>query len=105
MRGPNLTNTLIGTLIRFREEDIAVMGDIDSMFYQVRVPLRDASFLRFLWWKYGDPSKSVTEYQMVAHLVSVTSSPCCANFCLRKTAQDWKGYFSEETVNTVLKNV
>lgn len=49
LRGPNLTNTLIRTLIRFREEEIAVMGDIDIMFYQVRVLFRDASFLRFLW--------------------------------------------------------
>nr|XP_034339443.1 uncharacterized protein LOC105341007 [Crassostrea gigas] len=104
LQGPNLTNTLIGTLIRFREDEIAVMGDVDSMFYQVRVPLQDASFLRFLWWKDGDPSKSVTEYQMVVHLFGATSSPSCANFCLRKTTQDWKGYFSEETVNTVLKN-
>lgn len=41
---------------------------------------------------------------MVVHLFGATSSPSCANFCLRKTAEDWKGYFSEETVNTVLKN-
>lgn len=49
LQGPNLTNTLIGTLIRFPEVEIAVMGDIDTMFYQVLVPLRDAPFLRFLW--------------------------------------------------------
>ena len=30
-----MTNTLVGTLLRFREEEIAFMGDIDSMFYQV----------------------------------------------------------------------
>lgn len=41
---------------------------------------------------------------MVVHLFGAVSSPSCANFFLRKTAQDWKGYFSEETVNTVLKN-
>lgn len=80
------------------------MGNIDSMFYQVRIPLRDDSFLQFLWWKDGDPSKSVTEYQMVVHLFGATSLPSCANFCHRKTAEDWKGYFSEEIVNTVLKN-
>ncbi|VDI00950.1 Hypothetical predicted protein [Mytilus galloprovincialis] len=48
LQGPNLTNTLIGTLIRFRQEEIAIMGDIDSMFYQVRVPSHDSNFLRFL---------------------------------------------------------
>ena len=29
-----MTNTLVGTLLRFREEDIAFMGDKDSIFYQ-----------------------------------------------------------------------
>ena len=48
LQGPNLTNTLIGTLLRFREEEIAIVGDIESMFYQVRVPETDANFLKFL---------------------------------------------------------
>ncbi|XP_062566787.1 uncharacterized protein LOC134229094 [Saccostrea cucullata] len=104
LQGPNLTNTLIGTLMRFREEEIAVMGDIDSMFYQVRVPPQDATFLRFLWWKDGNPSNSLLEYQMIVHLFGATSSPSCANFCLRKTAQDWSGHFSDETIKTVLQN-
>ena len=88
LQGPNLTNTLVGTLIRFREEEIAIMGDIDSMFYQVRIPPQDATFLRFLWWNNRNFSSSIMKYQMVVHLFGATSSPSCANFCLRKTAQD-----------------
>ena len=80
LQGPNLT--------RFREEEIAFMGDIDSMFYQVRVRPEDTSFLRFLWWNDGNPSSNVVEFQMMVHLFGATSSPSCANFCLRKTAQD-----------------
>ena len=45
MQGPDLTNTLIGALMRFREEPIAMMADIESMFYQVRVPETDADLL------------------------------------------------------------
>ncbi|XP_048753936.2 uncharacterized protein LOC125665332 [Ostrea edulis] len=104
LQGPNLTNTLIGTLMRFREEEIAVMGDIDSMFYQVSVPQQDATFLRFLWWKDGNPSSSIIEYQMVVYLFGATSSPSCDNFCLRKTAQDCTGHFSDETIKTVFQN-
>ncbi|CAC5363980.1 unnamed protein product [Mytilus coruscus] len=33
-QGPNLTNTLIGTLIRFRQEEITIMGDIDTLGVQ-----------------------------------------------------------------------
>ena len=40
----------------------------------------------------------------MVHLFRATSSPSCANFCLRKAAQDWTGHFSDETIKTVLKN-
>ena len=44
-KGPDLTNSLVGVITRFREDRVAVMADIESMFYQVRVPDRDSSFL------------------------------------------------------------
>ncbi len=104
LQGPNLTNSLLGTLLRFRQEEIVIMGDIDSMFYQVHVPPRDCSFLRFLWWEDGDLGKPVAEYQMVVHLFGAKSSPSCANFALRETALSCDGQFDIDVVNTVLKN-
>ena len=38
LQGPDLTNQIIGVLTRFREDQVALVGDIESMFYQVRVP-------------------------------------------------------------------
>ena len=38
LQGPDLTNPLIGVLIRFRKESVAVMEDIHAMFHQVQVP-------------------------------------------------------------------
>ncbi len=38
MQGPDLANNLVGILLRFREERIAFMADIEQMFYQVRIP-------------------------------------------------------------------
>ena len=35
MTGPDLTNQVIGVLIQFREEPVAMMADIEAMFYQV----------------------------------------------------------------------
>ena len=40
--------------MRFRQEQVAVKGDIESMFYQVWVSEKHKSFLEFLWWKDGD---------------------------------------------------
>ncbi|XP_028418430.1 uncharacterized protein LOC114543776 [Dendronephthya gigantea] len=37
MQGPDLTNSLLGVLMRFREDEAAFMADIESMFHQVRV--------------------------------------------------------------------
>ena len=48
--GPDLTNQLIGILMRFRTEEVAFMGDIEAMFYPVKVPDSQRSFLRYLWW-------------------------------------------------------
>lgn len=47
LQGQDLTNQLIGVLLRFRENPIAVMADIESMFYQVHVPEKYHHYLRF----------------------------------------------------------
>ena len=62
MKGPDLTNSLLGVLTRFRQDHVAVMADIQEMFHQVRVPECDRSFLRFLWWPNGDLSRGLIEY-------------------------------------------
>ena len=54
LRGPNMTYSLINVLMKFRDDDIAVMGDIESMFHHVKVPKEDCDFLRFFWWPAGD---------------------------------------------------
>ena len=38
---PDLTNNLISGLLRFRREKIGLQGDIQAMFQQVSVPVKD----------------------------------------------------------------
>ena len=38
LSGPDLTNQIVGVLLRFREDQIAVMEDVEGMFHQVKVP-------------------------------------------------------------------
>lgn len=54
LQGPDLTNSLVGVLTRFRKEDVAIMADIEAMYYQVKVPEEDTDFMRFLWWPEGN---------------------------------------------------
>ena len=104
LQGPDLTNTLIGVLSRFRQESTAVMADVEQMFYQVLVPVEDCNFLRYLWWPGGDFESAPQEFQMRVHVFGCVSSPSCASFALRRTATDNQDHFDEETVETVRKN-
>lgn len=67
-QGPDLTNKLLGVLLKFRQEPVALNADIEGMFYQVRVPPNQRDVLRFLWWQDGDPDKPVKHYRMTSHL-------------------------------------
>ncbi|XP_006817264.1 uncharacterized protein LOC102809835 [Saccoglossus kowalevskii] len=56
------------------------------MFMQVGVDIKDRNYLGFLWWKDGDLTQEPSEYRMTVHLFGATSSPACANFALKTTA-------------------
>ena len=100
LKGPDLTNSLLGVLTSFRQDHVTVTADIEAMFHQVRVPDPDCSFLRFLWWPDGKLSCAVEEYQMTVHLFGAVSSPACSNFAVRKTAEDNAKDFSADAINT-----
>ena len=95
-QGPDLTNSLVGVLIRFRQDPVAVVGDVQSMFHQVRVPEEDSDLLQFLWWPKGDLAKKLEEYRMTVHLFGAVSSPSCANFAMRRNAENHKHEFSPD---------
>ena len=103
LQGPDLTNSLVAVLTRFREESVALMFDVEAMFHQVRVKPDDTNALRFLWWPNGDLNSQPQEFMMAVHLFGDVSSPRCANFALRKTADDNQD-FDPEIVNTVTRN-
>ena len=41
LTGPDLTNSIVGVLMRFREEQVALSADIECMFHQIRVAPED----------------------------------------------------------------
>lgn len=88
LQGPDLTNKLLGVLIRFRLERIAVTADIQSMFHQVKVCPENRDVLRFLWYKDGNLDAEPTTYRMTVHLFGGIWSPSCCNFALRQTLND-----------------
>lgn len=103
-QGPDWTNKLIAVLQKFRQEPIAFMADIEKMFMQVHVHSGDRDVLRFLWWKKDDPTDIVKHYRMSRHLFGGNWSPSCANFILKRTADDNSHLFDPETIQTVKNN-
>ena len=102
LTGPNLTNNLIGVLCRFRQENIAFAGDIESIFYQFRVNPEQRDLLRFLWWDGGDLGREPGEYRMNVHLSGAGSSPGCANFALKQIASDYELEFGSDAANSCI---
>ena len=68
LTGPDLTNLIVGVLIRFRQREVAFMADIESMCYQVRVLQFQQSFIKFLWWENHNIEQELSDFAMCAHV-------------------------------------
>ena len=101
---PDFTNSIVGVLSRFREDTVALAADVECMFHQVRVAPADRDAFRFLWWPDSNLNQDPPDYHMEVHLFGATSSPSCANFTLRKTAEDNRGEFPEDIINAIKRN-
>ena len=104
LTGPDLTNSLVGVLCRFRKGPVAVMCDVERMFHQFHVRPEDQDYLRFLWWENGDLGSPPSIFRMKVHLFGAASSPGCANFGLKHLAVEGQDQVSQDTVKFVQKN-
>ena len=49
MKGPDLLNDLFGVLLRFRERQCALIGDLSKMYHRILIPESDQHVHRYLW--------------------------------------------------------
>lgn len=104
LQGPENTSSLIGVILRFRVNRVAVAADIKRMFHQVFVSHEDRGALCYLWWPDGDFTKDPKTFQMLVHIFGATSSPSVCGYALRRTAADNSKNFSPETIDAVLRD-
>ena len=97
MTGPDLTNSLIGVLLRFRKHKIAVIADIQQMFFCFYVKPEHRNFLRFLWFRDNDQNKNIIEYRMCVHVFGNSPSPAIATYGLHRTITSQRNDFGEDT--------
>ena len=62
MPGPVLANQIINILVRFRENFLAGMADLEAMFWQVFVADQYRSLLSNLWWENGNINEKLQDY-------------------------------------------
>ncbi|XP_015118392.1 uncharacterized protein LOC107042036 [Diachasma alloeum] len=72
--GPNLIELIPSLLLRFREQRIGVISDIQKAFLQISVNPEDRDTLRFLWKPTSNPQQTHT-YRHRRVVFGVSSSP------------------------------
>ena len=102
--GPDVLNTLLGVLLRFRQERVAIVGDVEAMYHRVRVYEEDERFLRFLWWKDGNLNEKASQFCMTVNIFGAAPSGFIANTALRRCADDGIGTCHPDVVKSVHEN-
>lgn len=74
--GPDLNQPLLSVLFKFREEPIAVCGDIREMFLQVAIRKEDQHCQRFLYRE--NINQPIQQYVMTRAIFGATCSPTIA---------------------------
>ena len=86
VKGPPMLNYLLGVLIRFCQENIAIVGDIAKMYHSIDIPLIDQMTHRFLWRDLNEEKEPQTYVMKVVNFGDRPSGSI-AIAALQKTAK------------------
>ena len=85
--GPNFLNRLLGVLIWFRENEVALIGDIKEMYHSVGTTQLEQHMHQFLWREI-DARKEPDTYVIQRVSSGDRPSGTIATVALRKTAEN-----------------
>lgn len=93
-KGPDLLVSLYGIMLRFRENKIAVTGDIRDMFLRIKIVPEDQDALRFLWKSTPEdpttPDSPVSTHKMTSLIFGLNCSPFISQFIKNKNAERYQ---------------
>ena len=94
-KGPDVLGNLLGSLVKFREDHVAYIGDIRNVNHTIRMALEDQHTHRFLWRDYRLKDEP-DEYMM--QMVSFGDRPAAtiAQLALKRTAELGSDDYKEE---------
>ena len=103
LAGPDLLNSLLGIILRFRRHKVAVSADIKAFFHQIFVDEKDVSAFQFLWFEDED-MLIMALWEMLVHTFGAKSSPAISTFVLRYHGKSLKNKISPEVLYAILKS-
>ena len=103
MTGPDLVNSMMRALLRFRQEPVAISSDIEQMFYQFYVEEKDRNYLRFFWFKDNNPNMAIIEYRMCVYVFGNSPLPLIATYGL-ESAKYSESMYGSDVTEFVCKN-
>ena len=101
-KGPDLLNNLLGVLIRFRENEVAIVGDISKMYHTVKTSVLDQHTHRFLW-RDMESNRSPDIYVITSVSFGDKPAGAIAQLALRKTAESESDKYPQ-AADTLIKN-
>ena len=91
-KGPDMLNGIFGVVLRFRERQVAVMGDISKMYHRILIPVKDQHVHRFLW-RDMEIGRDPDVYIKTVLTFGDKPAPAMAQIALRKTASENKAEY------------
>ena len=87
LKGPDLLNGLFGVVLCFRENQVAISGDISKMYHRILIPLEDQRVHRFLGRKLQTDREPDT-YVKTVLTFGDKPAPAMAQIAFKKTAEE-----------------
>ncbi|XP_055622773.1 uncharacterized protein LOC129766279 [Toxorhynchites rutilus septentrionalis] len=100
--GPDQMTSLVSVLIQFRENKVAICGDLREMFHQVRISMDDQDCQRFLW-RYNSTDLEPSTYVMQVMTFGACCSPSCAQYIKNMNAEKHAGQYPA-AAKAIIKN-
>ena len=77
---------------RFRNELVALVGDVSQMYHQLTLTLKDRPLHRFIWMNL-DQNKEPEVYECLRYVFGRCYCPFCAQYVWQKHADDHKAEY------------
>ena len=91
--------------MRFRNENIGIMADIQQMCHCFQVKEDHRTYLRVLWYEDNDPQKDFMDYKMCFRVFGNSPSTAVVTYGLRRTARNAEFSFGHDVRSFVERNL